>query len=52
MSTNDMNRIKEKLIIDLINQRIQNIRNNGAEEEWMADVMNPGWITSMKYFRN
>lgn len=39
-----MNAVKEKLITDMINQRIQNIRNNCDEEEWMADVMNFGWV--------
>ena len=39
-----MNAVKEKLIIDMIDARIQNIRNNSMEEEWMADVMNFGWI--------
>lgn len=39
-----MNAAKEKLITSLIDVRIQNIRNNGAEEEWMADAMNFGWI--------
>ena len=39
-----MNAAKEKLITSLIDARIQNIRNNGAEEEWMADAMNFGWI--------
>jgi hypothetical protein len=39
-----MNDIKEQLILDLIELRIQNIRNNSMECEWMADVMNFGWI--------
>lgn len=39
-----MNAIKEKLIIAMIDCRIQNILNNSAEAEWMADVMNFGWI--------
>ena len=39
-----MNAVKEKLITDLIDCRIANIRNNSDEEEWMADVMNFGWV--------
>ena len=39
-----MNAAKEKLIVALIDCRIQNIRNNSQEEEWMADVMNFGWV--------
>ena len=39
-----MNAVKEKLITDLIDCRIANIRNNSDEKEWMADVMNFGWV--------
>ena len=39
-----MNAAKEKLITDLIDRRIANIRDMSMEEEWMADVMNFGWI--------
>lgn len=39
-----MNFIKEKLIIAMIDRRIQNILNNSDEVNWMADVMNFGWI--------
>lgn len=39
-----MNRVKEKLIIAMIDRRIQNILNNSDEVNWMADVMNFGWI--------
>ena len=39
-----MNTSKEQLILDLIECRIRNIRNNSMEESWMADVMNFGWI--------
>lgn len=39
-----MNAAKEKLITAMIDARIQNIRNDGAEEEWMADAMDFGWI--------
>lgn len=39
-----MNAIKEQLIIDMIDKRIENIRNNSLDYEWMADVMNFGWI--------
>lgn len=39
-----MNTIKEKLIIDMIDQRITNIRNNSDEIGWMADAMNFGWV--------
>lgn len=35
---------KEKLITALIDCRLQNIRNNSSEAEWIADVMNFGWI--------
>lgn len=35
---------REKLIVAMIDCRIQNIRNNSDEEEWMADAMNFGWI--------
>lgn len=44
-----MNIIKEKLIIDMIDQRITNIRNNSDEIGWMADVMNFGWVGYDKY---
>lgn len=39
-----MNIVKEKLIIAMIDRRIQNILNNSDEVNWMADVMNFGWI--------
>lgn len=39
-----MNIVKEKLITAMIDRRIQNIRNNSAETEWMAEVMNVGCI--------
>lgn len=39
-----MNAVKEKLITDMIDCRITNIRNNSDEIGWMADVMNFGWI--------
>lgn len=35
---------REKLIVALIDCRIANIRNCSCESEWMADVMNFGWI--------
>jgi hypothetical protein len=34
---------REKLIDTMIDARIQNIRNNSDEENWMADVMYFGW---------
>lgn len=34
---------REKLIVAIIDCRIQNIRNNSDEERWIADVMNFGW---------
>lgn len=39
-----MNCVKEKLITAMIDRRIQNILNNSDEVNWMADVMNFGWI--------
>ena len=39
-----MNAVKEKLIVALIDCRIQNIKNNSDESNWMADVMNFGWV--------
>jgi hypothetical protein len=39
-----MNRVKEKLITAVVDCRIQNILNNSAEVEWMANAMNFGWI--------
>jgi hypothetical protein len=39
-----MNATKEALIIRLIDTRIKNIRDQRMEEEWMADVMNFGWV--------
>ena len=39
-----MNRVKEKLITAVVDYRIQNILNNSAEVEWMANAMNFGWI--------
>lgn len=35
---------RKKLTEALIECRVQNIRNNSAEAEWMADVMGFGWI--------
>lgn len=35
---------REKLIVALIDCRLQNIRNCSCEFEWIADVMNFGWI--------
>ena len=35
---------REKLIVAMIDCRIQNIRNNSVEEEWMTDIMNFGWV--------
>ena len=35
---------REKLIVAMIDCRIQNILNNSDEVNWMADVMNFGWI--------
>ena len=34
---------REKLIVAMIDCRIQNIRNNSDEERWISDVMNFGW---------
>jgi len=39
-----VNFIKEKLIAAVVDCRIQNILNNSAEVEWMANAMNFGWI--------
>lgn len=39
-----MNETKETLILALIECRIQNIRDMSMEIEWMADVMNFGWV--------
>ena len=39
-----MNAAKEKLICRLIDCRIQNLLNNGAIEEWVADALNFGWV--------
>ena len=35
---------REKLIVALIDCRIANILDRSAEVDWMADVMNFGWI--------
>ncbi len=35
---------REKLVVALIDCRIANILNTSSEVEWMADVMNFGWI--------
>ena len=35
---------REKLIVALIDCRMANIFNRSAEVDWMADVMNFGWI--------
>ena len=39
-----MNPVKEKLIIAMIDKRLQYIREDKSADEWMADVMNFGWI--------
>ena len=38
-----MNETKEKLITRMVDCKIQNIRNNSMEEEWIADALNFGW---------
>lgn len=38
-----MNETKEALITRMVDCKIQNIRNNSMEEEWIADVLNFGW---------
>ena len=35
---------REKLIIALIDCRTANILDRSAEVDWMADVMNFGWV--------
>jgi hypothetical protein len=40
----NMNIIKEALIIAMIERRLKYIRQDGTADEWMADVMNFGWI--------
>lgn len=35
---------REKLIVALIDCRTANILDRSAEVDWMADVMNFGWI--------
>ncbi len=35
---------REKLVVALIDCRIANILDTSSEVEWMADVMNFGWI--------
>lgn len=44
-----MNETKEKLITRMVDCKIQNIRNNSMEEEWIADVLNFGWNGYDKY---
>lgn len=39
-----MNAAKEKLITAIVDMRLQELRNNSCEEEWIADVVNYGWI--------
>ena len=39
-----MNAAKEKLITAIVDTRLQELRNNSCEEEWIADVVNYGWI--------
>lgn len=38
-----MNAVKEDLITRMVACRIQNIRNNSDEEQWISDALNFGW---------
>jgi hypothetical protein len=44
-----MNQRKEQLIVDLIDMRIQNLRADRDTENWVAEVLNFGWVGYDKY---
>lgn len=44
-----MNQRKEQLIIDMIDTRIKRLRAYRDTEQWIADVLNFGWVGYDKY---